>query len=70
MSGETTDFDAYLAKVRSKNEEARQEETRQYNKATVRAFNLKTGKYQYVPADSLQRWNEEEKRWEFNPDDS
>ena len=58
----------YLERVGSKNAQARAEATREYNKETVRAFNLKTDKYQYVPADSLQRWNESEKRWEFAPD--
>lgn len=67
-SSDTAQLEGYLERVGSKNAQARAEETREYNKETVRAFNLKTGKYQYVPIDSLQRWNETEKRWEFEPD--
>ncbi len=67
-SSDAAQIEGYLERVGSKNAQARAEATREYNKETVRAFNLKTGKYQYVPADSLQRWNESEKRWEFDPD--
>lgn len=65
VQGQAGGVEGYLEKVRQSNEAARQEETREINKETVRAYNLDTGKYEYVPLDSLQKWNEEEKRWEF-----
>ncbi len=68
LAGETTGLEGYIEKVRNSNEQARQEELREMNKETVRAFNLSTGQYEYVETDSLQRWNEEEKRWEFTPE--
>ncbi len=68
VSGETTGIEGYIAKIKESNEQVRQEEKREMNKDTVRAFNLSTGQYEYVEPDSLQRWNEEEKRWEFQPE--
>ena len=67
LSGETTGIEGYIAKIKESNEQARQEEKRELNQDTVKAYNLDTGSYEYVESDSLQHWNEEEKRWEFRP---
>ncbi len=68
VSGETTGIDGYIAKIKESNEQVRQEETREMNQDTVKAFNLDTGQYEYVEPDSLQHWNEEKKRWEYRPE--
>ena len=58
----------YLEKISQSNKMAREDELREMNKDTVRAFNLSTGQFEYIETDTLQRWNEEEKRWEFTPE--
>ncbi len=67
VTGETTDAESFFGRMRQANIEAREQEERERNLETVRAFNLKTGRYEFVPLDSLQHWNEEERRWEFQP---
>ncbi len=68
VSGEITGFEDYIAKVKESNLQARQEKIREMNQDSVKAFNLDTGNYEYIEADSLQHWNEEKKRWEFRPE--
>ena len=68
VTGETTDVEGFFERVRRQNQEDRDQKERNRNRDTVRAYNLKTGKYEFVPSDSLQRWNEEERRWEFHPE--
>ena len=66
-SSAPNDLEGFIQKVKRTNEEARDREMREQNVEAVRAFNRETGKYEYVPLDSLQYWNEKEKRWEFTP---
>ena len=68
LQGETTGLEDYLEKISQSNKMAREDELREMNKDTVRAFNLSTGQFEYIETDTLQRWNEEEKRWEFTPE--
>ena len=67
VTGETTNVEGFFGLMRRANIEAQEQEERERNQETVRAFNLKTGRYEFVPMDSIQHWNEEERRWEFHP---
>lgn len=60
--------DEYLQKVEEANIQAREAEKLERNSPTERALNTATGRYEYVPKDTKQRWNEQEQRWEFTPE--
>lgn len=60
--------DEYLRKVEKANIEAQEADALERNAPTERAFNTKTKRYEYVPKDTVQRWNEEAQRWEFTPE--
>ena len=66
-TGETRSVKSYLKKVEQENIKAREAEQFEFNKQETRAYNTETGRYEYVPEDSQQRWNEEKQRWEFTP---
>lgn len=68
VSGETRGVDGFLRSVEYRNEQEQRREELLLNQATVRAFNLKTGTFQFVDSDTVQRWNNEKQRWEFHPD--
>ena len=68
VSDEIIGIEGYIAKISESNLQARQEKIREMNQDTVKAYNLDSGNYEYVETDSLQRWNEEKKRWEFRPE--
>ena len=59
--------DQYLDAVTQANTEARETEQFEFNKEPTRAYNTKTGRIEYVPEGSIQKWNEEDQRWEFTP---
>jgi hypothetical protein len=59
--------DQYLREVERANIETREQEQREFNRENTRAYNTRTGRYEYVPADTQQYWNEHAKRWEFTP---
>ncbi|MDX2109406.1 MAG: hypothetical protein SFY80_04105 [Verrucomicrobiota bacterium] len=59
--------DEYLQKVEKNNREANAAEKLEHNKPTERAYNTVSGKYEFVPSDTEQRWNAKEQRWEFTP---
>ncbi len=65
ITGETKTLDKYIGNIKKRNLEDQSSRASEYFKETIRAYNLRTGKYDFVPKDTLQRWNETEKRWEF-----
>lgn len=68
VRGEIT-ADEYLSAIREANEEDRTAEQHALDKEPVRAFNTRTGRVEYVPEGTVQKWNEETQRWEFTPVD-
>lgn len=66
VRGELTP-EQYLEALKNANEETRKNEQFEVNKEPTRAYNTKTGRIEYVPEGSIQRWNEETQRWEFTP---
>lgn len=67
VSGKTRNIDDYLKRVEEKNIEDQREAQFEVGREEERVFNLKSGKYEYLPKDADKRWNEDEQRWEFNP---
>lgn len=59
--------DEYLQKVEAANRSAREQEQLETNAPTERAYNTVSGRYEFVPPDTEQRWNEKDQRWEFTP---
>jgi hypothetical protein len=59
--------DEYLGAIKEANIEARETEQFEFNREPTRAYNTKTGKFEYVPDGATQRWNESTQRWEFTP---
>ena len=57
----------YLRSVEQRNLETRESAELARNAPTERAFNTRTGRVEFVPADTEQRWNPERRRWEFTP---
>lgn len=55
----------YLQEVEQANRAAQEQERLDFNRETERAYNTRTGRYEYVPRDTTQRWNPETGRWEF-----
>ena len=55
LRGELT-TEQYLEAVKDANEEE-----------PTRAYNTRTGRFEYVPEGTIQKWNEETQRWEFTP---
>lgn len=68
VSGEIT-ADEYLEAVRKANQEDRTADQLALDQEPVRAFNTKTGRVEFVPENTSQKWNEEKQRWEFTPID-
>jgi hypothetical protein len=66
VRGEIT-ADEYLGAVRQANEEARADDQFEVNKEPTRAYNTQTGRFEYVPEGTYQKWNEQTQRWEFTP---
>ena len=67
VTGETSGVKGYLNKVEESNIQQQQQEEFEYHKSNVRAYNLKTGKYEHPPKHLEPEWNEEQGRWEFSP---
>jgi hypothetical protein len=59
--------DQYFERVREANEADHQRESLDRGRDNTMAFNTITGRYEFVPPDTQQRWNEETLRWEFTP---
>jgi hypothetical protein len=57
----------YFGAIKKANERDRQEEQFIMNREPTRAYNTKTGRIEYVPEGTTQRWNEQQQRWEFTP---
>ncbi len=51
------------------NERQRADEAFEQNRVPTRAFNTKTGRFEFVPQDTVQSWNPDTQRWEFTPPD-
>jgi hypothetical protein len=66
MRGELT-TEEYLEAIKNANEEDRRNEQFEVNKEPTRAYNTKTGRIEYVPEGTIQRWNDQAQRWEFTP---
>ena len=66
VTGETSDVEGFFGRMRQANVEAREQEERERNQETVRALNLKTGRYEFVPLDSLQHWNDDGEALEYD----
>ncbi len=61
--------DEYFDAITEANERDRQTEQLLLNKEPTRAYNTKTGRIEYVPEGTVQKWNEAYQRWEFTPID-
>lgn len=59
--------DQYFSEVRRANVETREQEQFEVNKDPTRAYNIRTGRVEYVPEDTQQFWNPDRQRWEFVP---
>ena len=59
--------DEYFGAVKKANEKERANEQFLMNREPTRAYNTKTGRFEYVPEGNSQSWNEETQRWEFTP---
>lgn len=59
--------DEYFGAITKANEQERENEQLLMNLEPTRAFNTKSGKFEYVPEGTTQKWNEETQRWEFTP---
>lgn len=58
----------YFQAVEEANIESREREERERNYSdSTKAYNTETGRYEYVPRDTQQKWNDEKQRWEFTP---
>ena len=61
--------DEYFGAIAKANERDREEQQFLMNKEPTRAYNTKTGRIEYVPEGTVQKWSEENQRWEFTPID-
>ncbi len=59
--------DEYFGAITKANEKDREEQQFLLNREPTRAYNIKTGRIEYVPEGTTQKWNEEHQRWEFTP---
>lgn len=59
--------DNYLEAIKQANVQAREQEQFEVNKEQTRAYNTQTGRFEYVPEGTIQKWNETNQRWEFTP---
>jgi hypothetical protein len=59
--------DQYLGAIKEANVEAREADQFEFNREPTRAYNTKSGKFEYVPDGATQKWNEATQRWEFTP---
>ena len=59
----------YTDRMTAANEAANEEVQLDLNRDSIRVYNTKTKRYQYVERDTAQNWNEEEQRWEYTPTD-
>jgi hypothetical protein len=66
LSGELSP-DEYFGAITKANERDREEQQFMLNREPTRAYNIKTGRIEYVPEGTVQKWNEEYQRWEFTP---
>jgi len=66
LSGKITSKE-YFKSVEQANLAQQEQEQFEFNREPTRAYNTKTGKFEFVPKDSQQKWNENTKRWEFTP---
>ena len=57
----------YFKAITKANEKDRAEEQFLMNREPTRAYNTKTGRIEYVPEGTTQKWNEGAQRWEFTP---
>ncbi len=58
----------YREAVKQTNERQRAQDALERNRESTRAFNTKSGKFEFVPQDTKQEWNPETERWEFTPE--
>lgn len=61
--------DEYFGAITEANERDRREQQFLMDKEPTRAYNTKTGRIEYVPEGTVQKWNETNQRWEFTPID-
>ena len=61
--------DQYAGAITAANEQSNAQAQFEVNKPPTRAYNTVTGKYEYVPEDTQQRWSDANQRWEFTPVD-
>ena len=61
--------DEYFDALTQANERDRKEQQFLMDREPTRAFNTKTGKIEYVPEGTVQKWSEANQRWEFTPID-
>jgi hypothetical protein len=67
LRGET-DREEYYNNLKEQNQAHLDQQIIEENAAEFRAFNLETGKFEYVEKDfPFKTWNDEKKRWEFYP---
>lgn len=59
--------DQYLNALTEANVEARESDQFEFNKEPTRSYNTKSGRFEYVPEGTSQKWNEQTQRWEFTP---
>ena len=59
--------DEYFGAITKANERDRQEQQFLMDREPTRAYNTKTGRIEYVPEGTVQKWNEDNQRWEFTP---
>lgn len=53
--------------VSETNERQRAQEAFEHNRVPTRAYNTRTGRFEFVPQDTVQSWNPQTERWEFTP---
>lgn len=67
LRGET-DNGGYYNEMKAQNEAYNDQQTFDMNREEYRAYNLDTGKFEYIdPEYEFRTWNEAEQRWEFKP---
>lgn len=59
--------DEYRDAVAHTNERQRAQEAFETNRVPTRAYNTRTGRFEFVPQDTVQAWNPDTQRWEFTP---
>ena len=59
----------YTDRLTQANENARAEVEIEANLSPSRAYNTRTGRYEFAPEGANVQWNDEARRWEFTPAD-